>query len=526
MSDQPREMNRESTRPPRESAKQRAGRIPLPYYRRLTRLDAIKWLLTGVAAAAAGGYVLGTLLGWGSGNERAAEQFSPAPVASVHSTWNGKCAACHVTGASLRPDGQAASLLAATLTGQKPFDHTASDQQCQSCHAGPAHHANQKPEEVWACSACHRDHQGAGADLTRVADAACTRCHADIASHRDDPSRAGRVEHNITSFVTDHPPFDSLKQPPGSLRFNHRLHMLPGQAPKDALDSATKNVAAVDELYARRLQEDGLASVDSKGVITLQCAYCHEPDNAASTANPRSPAVTPASGEYMQPINFERHCAACHNEDLVADAGPLPHGLTAEEARRFLSGLLNPIEGEGKLSPQTPLQPIPGKTPGQNLAQTTQASADVRLAAAERRLRGEDRCGKCHKSDPRADPESVAFMKTEVPSVWLHSARFDHSAHRTVTCFACHEQKLLQMTDDEQGKPLLDEGPPVIPDIENCRHCHAPAAQSGGTGARHDCAECHRYHGAHLAPHGRGAAQRGVPVGQRLEGPAWISPGR
>src|SRR5688500_4314846 len=98
MSDLPRETAREMTRPPRDSAKQRSLRLPLGYYQGFTRLDAIKWLLTGLATAAAGGYVAGTLLGWNVGNERAAEQLSPAPVASVHSAWNGKCAACHVTG--------------------------------------------------------------------------------------------------------------------------------------------------------------------------------------------------------------------------------------------------------------------------------------------------------------------------------------------------------------------------------------------------------------------------------------------
>src|SRR5688500_20213983 len=80
----------------RDSAKQRARRIPLDYYRKLTGLDAAKWLLTSLASLVAGGYVLWTLLGWLAGNPAATRQFSPAPIARAHGAGETDCAACHL----------------------------------------------------------------------------------------------------------------------------------------------------------------------------------------------------------------------------------------------------------------------------------------------------------------------------------------------------------------------------------------------------------------------------------------------
>src|SRR5687768_556816 len=115
------------TRSSQESAKQRARRIPLDYYKGLTRLDWLKWLLTGATMAVAGSYILWTLLAWQAGSGHAARQFSPGPVTGVHATWDGKCAACHVAGTGQRQDGQAVSFLSATLTGNSPAGHAASE---------------------------------------------------------------------------------------------------------------------------------------------------------------------------------------------------------------------------------------------------------------------------------------------------------------------------------------------------------------------------------------------------------------
>src|SRR5262245_44328136 len=119
-----------------ESAKQRARRIPLDYYQRLTDLDAAKWLLATLASLGVGGYVLWTLSGWLIGTQGSARQFSPGPVASSHAAWDAQCAACHVTGSNLRHDARGISLVSSLLGGPGEFDHDRIDASCQSCHSG------------------------------------------------------------------------------------------------------------------------------------------------------------------------------------------------------------------------------------------------------------------------------------------------------------------------------------------------------------------------------------------------------
>ena len=49
----------------------------------------------------------------------------------------------------------------------------------------------------------------------------------------------------------------------------------------------------------------------------------------------------------------------------------------------------------------------------------------------------------------------------------------------------------------------------MIPKVDNCKSCHAPAATFGHSGGvRHDCAECHRYHNGDRPLQGLGAARR------------------
>ncbi len=511
MSDTPRTADRDllPSRQPRDSAKQRTRRVPLDYYKGLSQLDRVKWLLTGLACAIAGGYIAWTLGGWAVGNENAARQFSPAPVASVHAVWEGQCAACHVAGQSLRQDGRAISTVAAAV-----FGHSPADVRCVTCHAGPLHHASEIADEVWSCSGCHRDHQGRDADLTRMSDSACTRCHADMTQHREGASSLSPPTENVTSFATNHPPFRSLKSDdPGRLKFNHRLHLLPGQAPLSAKASANKRLADVPEQYrAALIAPQSLADVPLDTVIQLDCANCHVTDSGD----------IPAAGDYMQSVNFEQHCAACHSGELVAEVAAggsaqslqVPHGLQPMAIRPLLAGLASPAVGSPILSPEAPLQPIPGKTPGQNLAQTTEPSSAVRVIAAQEALRGEHRCGKCHEY------EGDAVAPPRVPAIWLVHARFDHSAHRAMHCFDCHDRERLETTI--QGKPPLDDRRPILPDIDNCRRCHVPKTANGTTGARHDCSGCHRYHAGDQPPHGRGSSVRGVLSDLQMPGTEWI----
>ena len=519
---------------PGETAKQRARRIPLDYYRQLTGLDAAKWLLTTLASLAAGGYVLWTISGWLIGRPEATRQFSPGPVASAHALWESDCAACHVPGKNLRHDAAGIALIS-SLAGYPAAAaaHSRTDARCRNCHSGEPHHDSQLASEVLSCAGCHRDHQGRTADLTRVAASVCTACHSDIKAHRrqDAKSVLGN-DQSITSFTRDHPPFRSLKTThPGLLKFNHRLHMLRGQYPTGSTTPG-KRLADVPAAYRERLvYPRRLADVSAVEVIQLSCEYCHVADSAAEPAAPGSGASVPASGAYMLPINFERHCAACHLGELAAevqDAAPaasrqIPHGANPEQIRALLSGLANPPAGLPRLSPAQPLVEIPGRTPGANLAQSTQLDAATRVASAAAFSMSVARCGKCHAFPDRGGELPWAVLPPRLPSVWLRHARFDHAAHRALACFECHDRGRLIASESDQ-KPPLDDPAPIIDDIQKCQQCHAPKTPSGAAGARHDCAECHRYHGGERPPHGRGDPARGLPVDQRHEAKRWIRP--
>jgi hypothetical protein len=233
----------------------------------------------------------------------------------------------------------------------------------------------------------------------------------------------------------------------------------------------------------------------------------------------------------MQPINFERHCAACHKGDLVAEVqGPgtlaakeVPHGIRAAAIRELLIGLASPLTQPPRISPSQPLTKIPGRTPGENLAQTAQLDTATRVEQAAEMLTKEARCGKCHEYKDRkpTDPLPPEVVPPNLPSVWLPHAKFDHAAHRAMQCFECHDRQRL-VTSEAGVKPPLDHPAPIIDDIEKCQQCHAPTTAWGTAGARHDCAECHRYHGGDRPPHGRGDPARGVPDERRIESREWM----
>ncbi|HSL84434.1 MAG TPA: cytochrome c3 family protein, partial [Thermoanaerobaculia bacterium] len=192
---------------------------------------------------------------------------APGPVASGHANFEADCASCH-----------------------QGF-RAAAEEGCVACHgrlgAGPedyafaAHYAYRgaaEPDEARAadvaqreatCAACHREHRGREAALTAVPDALCTGCHP------------------YGSFSRGHPEFEfaraSIPDDP-NLQVTHRLHVA----------EVTKRLGLAEPLEA--------------------CLRCHEPD---------------ARGAGFQPLDFDRHCDACH---LTADDGTprLPAGDPAD----------------------------------------------------------------------------------------------------------------------------------------------------------------------------------------------------
>lgn len=245
------------------------GDARLPVARAYPPRQPRRWLMAagGVLCAGVALWLGGSIL-FGGGRAVA-----PGPVASGHANFEAACASCH--------DGFRA----------------AAPERCLACHgragAGPdgysyaTHYAYRRasfasPEEPEAeeparrevpCATCHREHRGREAALTTVPDALCTSCHP------------------YGSFAGGHPEFDfaregareggsTRKGDDPNLTFPHRLHVA----------EVTKRLGLAEPLDA--------------------CLRCHEPDDR---------------GEGFRPLDFDRHCDACH---LTVDDGTprLPAG--------------------------------------------------------------------------------------------------------------------------------------------------------------------------------------------------------
>jgi hypothetical protein len=251
--------------------------------------------------------------------------------------------------------------------------------------------------------------------------------------------------------------------------------------------------------------------VGPEQVIQLDCASCH--DSGSPSGGP------PTSGDYMQPVNFERHCAACHQqtfapvalranaavanvalENAELELETMPHGLGPKEMERIAKAAIVErflAKQEKNPAPQ-PADELgfPGKSSKPDTVETA-AWITEHLPRAELMLR--DRCVQCHSFPAGAaeSPFQSALVKTEVPAVWLKKGMFDHRAHRAVSCVACHEQAAASW---KPNTPILDDEQVMIAGYESCVKCHAPTTAVGTVGARFDCVACHRYHGADKPP--------------------------
>jgi hypothetical protein len=495
-----------------ESAKQRSLRVPLDHYQQPSALVRVKWKLSAVVAVLAAAYVVWLLVG----GRVAQRQTSPGRLAAAHATWNDDCLVCHKSFQPLRSD---ALSLAGLFHGGESRRQSL-DEGCVKCHNTPVHHAAAKADEVPSCAACHRDHQSVAADIVRASDTNCLACHRDIEIHRNGKSGMSPHIENISGFGPEpaggkgpHPDFRSLKGDPGNIKFNHWLHLQPGVAARDAKKQL--KLADLDAVWQAKYASYGKAD----GLVQLDCAACHQPET---------------NGPYMRPIAFEEHCRACHRLELkVADGAAVaevPHGLSAERLTTVVSGLLLTAEQKQRDVPAAgpdesgALPLVPGKTLGANLAQKISADLLGRRDLATREI--VTKCMECHHSRPVTGAAAIAAMDVlppTIPQVWLRHARFDHSAHRHVECRSCHAAAYAYEQHDKPqflappaGATQARDGEQVmIAGLENCASCHARKS-SGGGGARHDCAECHNYHGGDTVLQGSGiGVQGGQGIGDR-----------
>jgi len=324
---------------------------------------------------------------------------------------------------------------AACHVSQAGFQRSATDQACLACHDGPIHHAEQTFAP--ACSNCHVEHKGV-LRLASTSDEACTRCHASLAAN--DKNTPPRFVSDIRGFDGSHPEFAVLRAgriDPGTVKFNHQVHL----DPKKPLRGP-------------------------HGLVQLQCRDCHRA----------------AGGAYMEPINYERHCAACH--PLQFDrriSEPAPHkepkvvyDFVAQKLTAYIAA--HPSEIPLVDEPDKVLPSRPPQRPARNAPEWVQQ----RLADAQLLL-WRKACKECHTPRyPSGFDGLPEIPKAAITARWLAHANFDHEAHQMVTCTSCHTKTLA-------SKETSDV---LIPGVQSCRDCH----HSGSNAAEARCFECHTYH--------------------------------
>ena len=497
---------------------------------------------------------------------------SPGTVHHVHSTWNMTCDACHVPNRSVD-----------SLTTGKWNEF-----KCQECHAGPAHHESAKMTAKQSCASCHRDHQGPDSAMTRSPDTDCTQCHANLIESYKDEYKAvavGRWENKITAFHVDHPEFkvvgataagtlDPAKH--RSLKFNHAVHMTPGQPSVEGGSPFVIGDIKDPEEQKRyrwitaQVLGKPVGDIDIKTPTALNCAACHALDASQqqpamevvfpnpsgirplalsgtdkpfdltkSVGNlPTQPLLPPRQkGEYFLASVFEQHCKACHPLNLGSDADlanqSVPHGLTAKDTDTFLDRAFSqriaknlpsagaPARRTSRLDPRLDFD-APAKETGGGASEEdkkkvatlgTEIRAAVELAKTRLYTHGTG-CIKCHEIESEAGKE-VQVKPGRAPVVWMEHSRFNHTSHNAMACVHCH-QKAYEKLPPPDVK-LVEKGPLDLPGIENCKQCHMPTKVTNGVrtgGVRSNCTDCHTYHNGDHALAGPGDPSRG-PQGGR-----------
>jgi predicted CXXCH cytochrome family protein len=468
------------------TSKSLAERIDAGFHRRPAPLRRVRWR-AGLAALL-GSLLLLALAVAGSGRRA----FQAGPLSTPHRFLANDCRRCH----------DQAWATAARLVTLDEGHRSVSDQACSQCHTGTLHHGGQLFSR--RCAECHREHRGT--ELARVDDQFCVECHADL---RTAAGPSPEFERRIVDFAT-HPEFAVWRQEPLN-RDSKRSAEEPMQddLPPDArpfgsrFNDAEASIASPAPL--RFNHRAHLAPADPRGLLhpdgsrrQLECRACHGADEA--------------SGD-MQPINFARHCQACHGDTLHFNktqypTAAVPHPAPGQNAEVVL-GTLREFFTRTRLADagvsQTPqlraptehldgnrpesatfTRGLPGQPPTPTLNEADWQWVNQRVAEAERVLFGQaDRaCRYCH-TEVRHEDTGWYVGPPRLPDRWLQHARFRHDRHRMLSCTHCHSQT---PSSSATGDLLL-------PKIAICRECHGASSSTGIHRARADCVECHAYHG-------------------------------
>lgn len=467
---------------PRKNPKAFADWYEQDYFRRPRRL--LTWTATVIVSLAVCAIALATTFVWKGGRT----VYQAGPLSNPHAFLSDNCAACHT---------ESMQTVKRLWPGNSDY-RTVSDQACLQCHAAGAHSPHQLhntgPNQQSAnCAGCHREHRG-GATIARIEDSYCVGCHANLQTDAG-PSR---FAHSITHFDSDHPKFGAWRggelSDPGTLKFNHKVHL--------ELAASLKGVSA------ERL---GPMAKAVEKLENQSCTACHEPDDDRN---------------YMRPVSYDRHCAACHPISAFAggQAERLQHPKPGESAANVRGALLDrywkQIASQQPSAPASEAErPAILKPSLPHLSSDQKRAVDAKAREAESRVFAQDGgdvltilekplfqvrggCAYCHTEVGREDglPQYAAPRQRDrwkgmpfpherfgdpasgqtARNRWFPYAKFSHEIHRMLKCSECH----VDVDKNTDPKQVL------MPTYETCKACHNRSA----VGVRSDCLECHIYH--------------------------------
>jgi hypothetical protein len=499
------------------SARELATRVQIDFHKRPNRLRRFAWTVAVLCGLGAVVWLAAEAV---QGERRV---YQADRVATPHRMFENDCAQCH-GGAEWQPVRRLLEL--------DDSVRSVTNENCLRCHEGPVHHVDQIPShDLLSCAECHREHEG-DQMLAWVADRHCVRCHGSLQTITGPSDAFVRRIESFDGAPEDggHPEFaiqrllelDSPELPPGeAIGLVHAEQPIvswfqrEGDAAPRWQDSARIRFNHKVHLHAKyengRLVE-GLRGPDRElRDYSQNCTACHEFD---------------AARRYMQPINYERHCAECHPLyfDVEQHAGQTVPHERPELVRGYLTELYTlqalseaggdePGGGEAGADGGPPARPLPGRPSRAQLAASQAADVQSRVAAAEQtvldhthQLFGQEKsaggCRYCHEVE-RAEAAGAAgafewaVVPPRIPVRWLEHSIFRHDSHRMLGCVECHQNL-------ENGTSVLaseSTGDVLIPSIERCQQCHTRQHHSNGQGtwarfggARTDCVECHLYH--------------------------------
>ncbi len=418
------------------TAKSLAQRIDLDYFKRLHPFRRWKFLLSVAVPLVAVVWVAAL------GIADHSRPYSAGPMSAAHAFVGSRCEVCHATTAGF-------------------FLRHVKDNACKSCHDGPVHQTRQTFTP--SCASCHTEHRGP-VRLADVSDAMCTQCHADLRT-RDGHSR---YENRVADFDTAHPEFAPLRsgKDPGTVKLDHEVHLKAGLK-------------------------------GPHGPVQMVCADCHRPPAdvrpwpyAAPPVEPIAaaqpdPLAPPPTRAYMAPVNYEKHCAACHLlnfdrrfSELVPHKEPkIVHDFVVKKLSEYIAAhpeAVRQVEVSVQRIPEVKIETRPARDAADWVA--------MRVSEAEQLL-WKKTCKECHTVKPGAGP-LPEIPKAQIAVRWLPHSVFSHEAHQMLDCTACHART-------PHSKETADV---LLPGIATCRQCHASRRLAPADSAQARCFECHQYH--------------------------------